>query len=445
MKIAMFCLEFPPLNTTGNYRNAGFARVLSMSGVDVIVFTLSEQSGLNTFGKRLDLTLMHGLDKVKIFRYDVKPFNKIWRGKIGNAIRIWWNNTDKIDKRWFNGNSEYDILSIIKIEEPDVLFFSLPPFSVARMALRIHKLTGIPMIVDMRDAWSLWGTSPHATYFHYLYKKFTERKLFSKASTVIGVTPELIHDFKFQHPNINPNKFKVIFNGVDNFFSIDLPDCNSTIYKIGYVGSFYYSPSAENKAKLKWYQKRLKDVLNYTPRKETWIYRSPYFFIKTLSQTLLNNPKLRQRVSFEYIGEASTWLLDMINDAGLSDIFVNHGFKDKREVLAIQKSWSAILATSEKIEGGQHFCLPSKIFDAVQSKKRILAFVTAGTQETFLKGYPQTVFFNPDLLEKNSILLGQVIGEGNNFLSFPLDSQFTRETQSLKLIEIISKVKLDSI
>jgi hypothetical protein len=213
----MFCLEFPPVNTTGNYRSAGFAKNLSDAGVEVILFTVSEQSGVKTFGKKLDESLMQGLEKVKIFRFHVKPFRKIWESKIGNALRIWWNTTDKIDKRWFKGNSKKEILSILDSEKPDAMYFSLPPFSLARMALNMHESTGIPMVVDMRDAWSFWGTSPHTTYFHYLNKKRTENKLFSKASTIVGVTPQLIKDFKLQHSNINPDKFKVIYNGVDYF------------------------------------------------------------------------------------------------------------------------------------------------------------------------------------------------------------------------------------
>ena len=437
----MFCLEFPPVNTTGNYRSAGFARNLSEAGVEVIVFTVSEQSGVETFGKKLDESLMEGLEKVKIFRFDVEPFREIWRSKIGNALRIWWNTTDKIDKRWFKGNSKKVILSILESEKPDAIYFSLPPFSVARMALNIHKSAGIPIIIDMRDAWSLWGTSPHATYFHYLNKKRTEYKLFSKASTIIGVTPELVNDFKLQHSKISPDKFKVIYNGLDEFINSDLPNPSNFEFKIGYVGSFYYSPDSELKMNQLWYKRKLKDMLNYSPRKEQWIYRSPYFFLKALSLALSNNPQLRKSVRFEYIGTASSWFLSMIEQNELNDVFINHGFKDKKEVLRIQNSWNAILATSEKVENGVHFCLPSKIFDSIETKKRILAFVTPGSQENFLKEYPQSVFFNPDSIEKNSNLLIQVINEGNNYNSNSLNPHYSRKRQSLKLLSILYEAK----
>jgi hypothetical protein len=430
MKLAFFVLEFPPVNTTGNYRSAGFVRYLLSKDVDVLVFTCTIDSGEQTFGKKADFILMQGLEKARIFRYNIKPFKKIWRTKLGNAIRIWWNTTDKIDKRWFTGKTQEEILQTLKIEKPDFLYFSMPPFSTARMALKVHKATDIPLIVDMRDAWSLWGTSPHQTFFHYWQKKKTEQLLFAKAQDILGVTPELVLDFQEQHPTVSKEKFKVIYNGVDDFGTTNLSVEDPDIFKIGYVGSFYYSPDAEIENAKKWYQKKIRNMLQYFPRSEQWIYRSPYFCLKALAELVANEPEFTQKIRFEFIGLAPNWFLAMINDFNLNDIFVNHGFKSKQEVLRIQSSWNAILATSEKVVNGNHFCLPSKIFDAVESKKRIFAFVTDGSQKSFLKDYPQTVFFEPDEIKINSEKLGEIINSKLEFPAKSLDKFYSREHQS---------------
>ena len=232
----------------------------------------------------------------------------------------------------------------------------------------------------------------------------------------------------------------MIYNGLDDFLTFDKFSNLDSNFIIGYVGSFYYSPDTERKKELKWYRRRFKDLLNYTPRTEQWLYRSPYFFIRALSLALKNNPKLRGRVSFEYIGEAPSWFINMIKANGLGDIFLNHGFKDKRDVLSIQNKWSAILATSEKIKNSDHFCLPSKLFDVVETRKRILAFVTSGTQKNFLRSYPQTVFFNPDSIEENSRILEDVINDGSNYKSLSLDREFTRYTQSLKILDLLNQI-----
>ena len=115
MKIAFFALEFPPVNTTGNYRSAGFARYLLSKDDDVLVFTCEVAAGEQTFSKKADFSLMQGLEKAKIFRYKIKPLKKIWRTKLGNAIQIWWNTTDKIDKRWFLGKTQKEILHTLKM------------------------------------------------------------------------------------------------------------------------------------------------------------------------------------------------------------------------------------------------------------------------------------------------------------------------------------------
>ena len=110
-------------------------------------------------------------------------------------------------------------------------------------------------------------------------------------------------------------------------------------------------------------------------------------------------------------------------------------------MLKIQNTWNAILATSEKVVDGEHFCLPSKIFDVVNSKKRILAFVTSGSQEKFLKEYPQSVFLNPDNVEGSSKLLKKVINEGYDFTSKSLDNSYSRHEQSQKLLSILANLK----
>jgi hypothetical protein len=441
MKLAFFSLEFPPVNTTGNYRSGGFARYLLSKGDDVLVFTCTVASGEQTFGKSTDFSLMQGLENARIFRYGIKPIKKLWRSKLGNAILIWWNTTDNIDKRWFFGKTKKEIIQTLKIENPDFLFFSLPPFSVARMALEIHNLTGIPMIVDMRDAWSLWGTSPHQSFFHYLRKKRTERLLFAKAKYVLGVTPELVLDFHAQHPFLSKEKFKVIYNGVDDFGTTMFFPKHNDIFKIGYVGSFYYSPEADIENAKKWYQIKIKNVFQYSPRCEQWIYRSPYFFLKALAGLVAKKPDFAQKIRFEFIGMAPNWFIAMINDLNLDGIFLNHGFKSKQEVLSIQNSWNAILATSEKILNGNHFCLPSKIFDVVASKKRILAFVTDGTQKRFLTDYPQSVFFDPDILEENIDKLESIISQGDNFESKSLDEFYSRTNQSRLFYSILENIK----
>lgn len=439
MKVVFFSLEFPPVNTTGNYRSAGFVRHLLAQGVDIIVITCTEESGQRTFGKVADNSLMKGLEQARIYRYDIKPFPYIMNTKLGERLRIWLSFTDNIDRRWFTGSAKKDIMMLLEQEKPDFIFTSLPPFSLSRVALYVHKHTQIPFIVDMRDAWALWSNTPHTTYIHYLYKKFMEKKLFINATFILAVTKELTLDFISSNMDINSAKFKTVFNGYDNLFSDDIPldEFEDEIYRIGYVGSFYYMPKEERYLNKKFYQKKITKFFNFYKREEYWIYRSPYFFLKTIRMYLDKFPEKKDFVRFEYIGKLPEWLPDMVSEFDLNDVFVHHGFKDKASVLKIMSSWNAILTTSEKVVGGDHYSLPSKLFDAVNSGKRILAFITEGAQNSFLKKHTQSVFFPIDDVDACTDMLEKAIDEGDSYTSSPLDSFYTRKTQSKILYKIL--------
>lgn len=437
-------MEFPPVNTTGNYRSAGFARYLNKKGVIPIILTAEEKSAEKTFNKNADNSLLKGLEKVKIYRFPIKPINKLYSSKIGNYFRIWWNYVDSIDSRWYYGENKKEIHKIIKKEKPDLLYVSLPPFSMAKTAIKISKEFEIPLITDMRDAWSLWGSSPFSTRLHFKLVKNLEAKLFNQSKYIIATSPEMGYDFKKNHPSIKKDKFKVIFNGYDNFEIendiLDIPPfvTNTDSFTIGYVGSFYYDPKIEDMMEIPWYKRRGLQKFYFSPRKEFWKYRSPYFFLKSLQLLIENRPELSDKIKFEYIGKAPNWLPLMIDEMQLTNNFIDHGFCNKMEVLRIQSSWDAILATSEKIIDGNHYTVPSKSFDSIKSKKKIFAYLTPGSQLNFLKAYSQVEIFSPDEITKNAQKLERDITERCETTMDELSPEFTRESQSEKLLDLIS-------
>ena len=445
MKILMLCVEFPPVNTTGNYRGAGFAKYFSENGIETVVLTCDIKSGEETFKKKSDTLLLNGLENVKIHRFPIKPLNKIWVKGIANRLRIWWKTTDKIAERWYYGENKINIDSIITKEAPDVIYVSLPPFSMVKIALKIAKKFNLPLVTDMRDAWSLWVIGAFPTRLHYRKTYNLEKAIFSYSSLVIGVTPELMNDFRNQHPEISSQKFKTIYNGYDDFDVKDYQEQNTdkSLFKIGYVGSFYFDPKIEKTKAIAWYKRKGLKKLYYSPRKEEWIYRSPYFFLKSLSELFKIDNTLRSKVYFEFIGNLPNWLNDMIIEFSLEDNFMNHGFKSKSEVLQIQSGWDAILATSEKVTNGEHFCLPSKIFDGVVSGKKIFAFITPGSQYNFLKNYAQVSFYNPDEIEQNALKLKKSIScRDNKFEMDKLSDEYYRENQAKNLFHMFNNLKI---
>ncbi len=439
----MIALEFPPANTTGNYRSAGFARSLIQQGHQVSVITLTEQSAKETFNVALEKSLLEGLDQVNYLKLDIVPLSDFQKLKRVSALRIFWNTTDNLFKRLFSKINQQRIDDFVAKVNPDIVYVSLPPFSMAYLAEYITDKFKKPLVVDMRDGWSLWGAAPFQTKWHYKKILRNETKLLSKAAAIITVTPEFTQLLQKQHQHLDKKLFHTVMNGYDQLGSqlTHHEIVDDSLIRIGYIGSFYYTPSSDLNALMPWYKRNgIRSKLAYYHRLERWIYRSPYFFLKAIQHVKKENPQIGKQIIFELIGNEPVWLVNMIKDLGLENNFKSHGFKSKQEVLNILGTWHGVLATSEKIIKGEHFSLPSKIFDAIAAQKPILSFGTPGTQTNFLKNYKQTIFFNPDDTPEAAQLLKQFCNKPFAAQTTPLLAEHSRVELSKSLEEIFNNI-----
>src|SRR5690606_22925186 len=90
-----------------------------------------------------------------------------------------------------------------------------PPFSILPLAVTTSKKHNIPLIIDMRDHWTLWVMTPYGSYYNYIASKLSENKVFKHAKTIIATSKVTQQDFIDFHPNIDAQKFKYIPNGYE--------------------------------------------------------------------------------------------------------------------------------------------------------------------------------------------------------------------------------------
>ena len=110
--------------------------------------------------------------------------------------------------------------------------------------------------------------------------------------------------------SIDKQKFNIINNGFDATLNLDeiLSINPNKKIVIGYVGSFYYTPESRENILKPWYKKPLHRMPHYVPRKEDWLYRSPYFFFKALDQLFKEHPEMKKSVEIRFAGNTPNWL-----------------------------------------------------------------------------------------------------------------------------------------
>jgi len=396
MNILIIAYEFPPLNSGGSHRPFKFAKLLPKFGINPIVITpeISTQKGAN-----LDYSQLAKLEQpLEIIRTPIKKLPN-WREKLAESYYL--NVEDTNAKKW-----EPFLISaiekVMKEKEIAAIYVTAPPFSMANMGRRLAKRFKLPFILDMRDAWSHWVITPYPSYLHYRLTLAKERKALEAATSVIVVTDQLKSDFQKIHPNVQKEKFHLIRNAYDEpapKYPNKMSIAKATLEKpmrIGYVGSFYYTPYQRELLFKPWWKKKPYQYLQYSPRKEDWLYRSPYFFFKALAALREKQPETLNLLKVDFVGAAPAWLKAMVDEFELKDTVRFLGVLPHKEALKFQDDCDALLLTSVKVLGGLDYCIAGKTYEYICRKKPILAVLTEGNQKLFIEATGLGILCPPD-------------------------------------------------
>lgn len=431
--------EFPPLNFAGVYRQIRFVNAMVRNGYNVVVLT-QEIEVLNQ--SRIDNSILDLVDPlVQVIRLNIS-LKKQSQNSFISFFNSWKNESGDDFYNAINVEFNQQIDLIIKKNSINLLLCSAPPFSISKLACEKSKKFNLPLILDLRDAWLGWTMVPFPSFDYYLRRRRIERKVLEQATAIISVTNELIKRYQIDHPKINPDKFNLVFNSPNKRFNIKSTfrseglDSKSTI-NIGYSGSFYYSPSTSFQSKIV----KPHRFLQYQRKLDDWLYRSPEFFFRILAKLFELFPEYKQKVFFHYIGEVPIWLKKMVFDHSLDENVILHGYLSYGQTKEKESCFDYLLATSEKTLDNRHYCLPSKIFNYLESGKPILAFITEGPQMELIRNINCGVILNPDEILKSLDIIKKVMDEGIELkINADAFNQYSIESTDDLLLNIVDSM-----
>jgi glycosyltransferase involved in cell wall biosynthesis len=109
-------------------------------------------------------------------------------------------------------------LACIRRHHPAVLWATFPIASALAAAMALHKLTKIPLILDLRDplVYEGWPDDPwtRATYGRI------EKRIVEMASAVVVTTPGAHRLYIERYPHLPASRFRIIANGIDESIEI---------------------------------------------------------------------------------------------------------------------------------------------------------------------------------------------------------------------------------
>ena len=201
INILFIAFEFPPLNHGGVHRSLAFVKYLPQFGINPVVITLQPSSYGDVFmtfetddklGKEVrdKSSIIHVPSKKRKPQTRIGEFVSIYFSILGNEVKSW------------KGDYFLILPELISKYKPEAIFATVPPFSILPLVQKTAKQYKIPLLLDFRDAWSQWRTSPYGTRIHYWVNLGLERKYLSDADSIIATSLQTIADFKQLHPGI---------------------------------------------------------------------------------------------------------------------------------------------------------------------------------------------------------------------------------------------------
>jgi glycosyltransferase involved in cell wall biosynthesis len=394
LRALLLAVEFPPLASGGVHRALSLAEHLGASNIAIDVVTVRPEDYAPWSQAPLDPTL---LDRVP-------PSVQVHRIASGFPAWYWRAQRSKVAFRAMQYAYWGDPVAffwrrpviaaldrLVAERRPDVLLATMPPFGVGVLASALARRYRLPWVGDWRDPWTLWRMGPFPTYAHYRYTKHVEGAALKSANVSVTTSHVTREDWLRLFPTLDPARVETIYNGYDTSVLDRVaaaPRDTSAVKSIVYVGTFYYDPTARALLAPIW-RRAPHRWLFYTPRREDWLYRSPYFFLAGLA-------RLAGRVRVDFAGAVPYWLPDMLRETGTERYVRLLGPVSHRDAIRLEKSADALLLTSAKVIGGRDYSIAGKLFEYIGARRPILGVLTDGAMRDIVEQTGLGVLADPD-------------------------------------------------
>jgi glycosyltransferase involved in cell wall biosynthesis len=403
MNILLVAFEFPPLNSGGSRRPWRFAEGLAAKGHHVTVFTANYTGTPLQSQCDADYSLPDR-ENVTVERLPLR-WSRRWFAWHSSGYSF---SPDGYHKAWKRALGRAWAMMLDSGAPPDLVILTMPPFSLYAFAKLVRRTSSIPIVVDMRDHWSLWVMTPFASRLHYELNRAREGSLLRHADLVLTVTPEMRTDLLTLHKGLSPERVVFCPNSFDEFrapwtgFRSGKDRC-----RIGYFGAFYYFPQVAERLARPWYLRWPHQWFYYVPRNEDWKFRSPFFFFQALDTFLQTSPEFTDRMEVVFAGRKPVWFDEMLFSESLRKVVRHLGPLSAAEALSLQDECDVLLLTSVKVESGKDYCIAGKTFEFFAASIPIWGFVCDGSQQWILQESGVALLFDPERPGESAGLIRQ--------------------------------------
>ncbi|HEY2587513.1 MAG TPA: glycosyltransferase [Tepidisphaeraceae bacterium] len=431
-RVLLIAYQFPPVGGGGVQRSVKFAKYLPATGWSPSILTVRNPSvpsldhslcadlpadlpvyRANTWEPGYGMkTLVSAASTRKAARHSAVGWAKgALRRAVGGMLQpdpqiLWLPSAIHLGRQ------------ILRDVPHDAIVATAPPYSSFLVGAALSRRTGLPLVVDFRDEWTISNTyseNKRPGPISGRVQRRMQRHVLSRASLVLATTESSAKALEGLCRQIGSTaEVSQIYNGFDpDDFPVEPQQQASGAdgtCRLAYVGTLW-------------------NLTTVAP------------LVAAMQDLAARRPELAKRIELVFVGRrtaAQEELLDRL--AALPCRLVRHDYLDHSEATGFVRSAHALCALLTDCPGAERV-VPGKIFEYMASRRPILAISPPGELWKVLEGYPAAHRLLPGDVRKIADCIASICENGSQSSVAELmewdGAEFNRRNQARRLAEFL--------
>jgi glycosyltransferase involved in cell wall biosynthesis len=273
-------------------------------------------------------------------------------------------------------------LELIEEYSPSTIMVTMSPFTAAKAGMRLKKLTGLPLIFDLRDPWALDETKIYPTRWHAQRDWSAMARAIDAADLLIMNTPEAATAVR-EHFRIRPDSHIIsLTNGFDSedFAATDhvgSPQAAPEVLRVVHTGMFHSGMARvwDDVLAGRGWMNKLKH-----PRRPINLWtRTPRYLLEAMHRLTRAGAIPRDRIELVLVGELTPEDRQLIESSPAGDQVRMLGYQTHAASVAWLNSADVLfLPLHTPLDGGPSLIVPGKAYEYLASQRPILSMGPPG-------------------------------------------------------------------